>query len=744
MSHTGPQTSGMRDPSLRSQLAENVIRLERAELPVPAVVAVAAGAVAIVCSTLVALTHGWDYRLAVLFGALIAVACASFGRRCLPAADAAGRLSLEFEAGYAAVLFCVYAADWVDWRPLGLDDAIAGLAVGLVLLVAGPARRALRDATTAPREASFALQLIAVAPAVAAVLVLVFADGIGGPGQRAFFFAGLAASLVLAWLGTVFALRRGLYGSAFLLSALSGLALFGLLAAGNVPETYAVLFGALAAAWSLLLALYLRHDAGWRADTPPETLLVSLAVALIVSVLLGVQPVAWFAAAGALATWWWGYYRRGLPLFAGRAWTRGNARSTALWVVHFGSSAVIAGACGLLFMAAATNLTGPMLLAVIGETGLYRVSDLTFSEALLADQYLWRDEPASARLVAAASPERLVRLMRTEHDRWSGAAPAAYLRAREERRPEGVGLAFDEDRADGYRVAYAYPGSPGRAAGIRRGDVIVTIDGTAFSAHEANGAALHLYRPDRPVRLGLERPDAAPREVTITSARYERPSVSMAKIIPWAGRRVGYILLHDFDRSATLGFVNAAARLREQGIDDLVLDLRMNPGGSVVVSRDIASAIGGSRLDGATFQRLVHNERYRDSDKDYAFRAPERGVLALPRLFVITSGDTCSASEAVINGLAPFIEVITIGSTTCGKPVGMTVVEYGDRAYWVITFEVRNARGEGGYYGGLRPTCPAEDDFAHELGDPEEASLKAALQYLRDGRCPDRPARAPA
>jgi len=96
-------------------------------------------------------------------------------------------------------------------------------------------------------------------------------------------------------------------------------------------------------------------------------------------------------------------------------------------------------------------------------------------------------------------------------------------------------------------------------------------------------------------------------------------------------------------------------------------------------------------------------------------------------------------SEALINGLAPHITVITVGTTTCGKPVGMTVVEYGSRSYWVITFRVLNSRGEGDYFAGLRPTCAAEDDFAHDLGDPEEASLKTALHYVREGRCPDKP-----
>ncbi|MET0681656.1 MAG: peptidase S41, partial [Burkholderiales bacterium] len=73
---------------------------------------------------------------------------------------------------------------------------------------------------------------------------------------------------------------------------------------------------------------------------------------------------------------------------------------------------------------------------------------------------------------------------------------------------------------------------------------------------------------------------------------------------------------------------------------------------------------------------------------------------------------------------------------TCGKPVGFQVVKYGEMCYWVVTFKDLNARGEGDYYAGLAPTCAAADDLTRGLGDPEEASLKTTLHYVRFGRCP--------
>jgi C-terminal processing protease CtpA/Prc len=243
-------------------------------------------------------------------------------------------------------------------------------------------------------------------------------------------------------------------------------------------------------------------------------------------------------------------------------------------------------------------------------------------------------------------------------------------------------------------------------------------------------------RPGDAVRLELAATDGTVREVTVKQARYGISSVAAAAVVKAGGRRVGYVALRHFSATTRPEFESAALRLRDLGVDDLVLDLRMNGGGSLHAAGQVASAIAGRRVDGRTFLRMVHNERHRDSDQEQVFSAPAWGGLGLARLVVITSSETCSASEALVQGLAPYIEVVTIGGTTCGKPVGFQVVRYGDMSYWVVTFKDLNARGEGDYYAGLAPTCAVADEVAHPLGDPADASFKAALHYIRSGRCP--------
>ncbi len=115
--------------------------------------------------------------------------------------------------------------------------------------------------------------------------------------------------------------------------------------------------------------------------------------------------------------------------------------------------------------------------------------------------------------------------------------------------------------------------------------------------------------------------------------------------------------------------------------------------------------------------------------------------LGLSRVFVLTGPGTCSASEAVLNGLAGIgVQVFQIGSTTCGKPYGFYAFDNCGTTYFAIQFKGVNAKGFGDYAdgfvpGGTFPGCAVADDFTRALGDPLEARLAAALRYRDAGTC---------
>jgi hypothetical protein len=126
-------------------------------------------------------------------------------------------------------------------------------------------------------------------------------------------------------------------------------------------------------------------------------------------------------------------------------------------------------------------------------------------------------------------------------------------------------------------------------------------------------------------------------------------------------------------------------------------------------------------------------------------------TLNLPRVFLLTGPDTCSASEAIINGLRGVnVEVIQIGSTTCGKPYGFYPADNCSTTYFSIQFRGVNDMNFGDYSDGFSPQntvavaggtplgvalpgCSVADDFTHQLGDPAEARLAEALSYRQNG-----------
>jgi hypothetical protein len=120
-------------------------------------------------------------------------------------------------------------------------------------------------------------------------------------------------------------------------------------------------------------------------------------------------------------------------------------------------------------------------------------------------------------------------------------------------------------------------------------------------------------------------------------------------------------------------------------------------------------------------------------------------TLNLSRVYVLVGAGTCSASEAVVNGLRGVgVQVNLIGATTCGKPYGFYPQDNCGTTYFSIQFAGVNQLGQGDYADGMAPTCAATDDFSHALGDPSEGRLAAALSYRATGVCAPLMARAQA
>ena len=151
----------------------------------------------------------------------------------------------------------------------------------------------------------------------------------------------------------------------------------------------------------------------------------------------------------------------------------------------------------------------------------------------------------------------------------------------------------------------------------------------------------------------------------------------------------------------------------------------------VVTSRNL------DRTAGRMFAYLRFNDKQIANNVRVGYNEAESQPLpeGLPRVIVIGSGSTASASELFINGLRPFVDVVLIGETTYGKPYGFVPRSDCGTIYNAVQFEILNADGVGGYTDGLAPACQVADDLDRQLGDPVERRTRVALDYVVTGRC---------
>ena len=268
-----------------------------------------------------------------------------------------------------------------------------------------------------------------------------------------------------------------------------------------------------------------------------------------------------------------------------------------------------------------------------------------------------------------------------------------------------------------------------------RGDQILEINGEAVTESLLSQASNNLNTPTTFTVLR----NGTHLDVTVTPGEYIF-NVSLGKIITQGTQKVGYLRYDSFTESSVAEFESIFTLFHNEDIDELVIDLRYNGGGSVV----IASALLDNVTNAYASQRQMYldwNANYQQYNSSYTFEDADMqdgNELNMKRVFFLTTKGSASASEAVINALVPYLgdnNIINIGNFTRGKPVGMTGRVYSTNYYFLINFFVKNNAGDTTSFEGISPTCLAEDDITHIMGDENETMLKTALHYIETGLC---------
>jgi carboxyl-terminal processing protease len=318
----------------------------------------------------------------------------------------------------------------------------------------------------------------------------------------------------------------------------------------------------------------------------------------------------------------------------------------------------------------------------------------------------------------------------------------------------GVRLATDV-AARRVLISEAFEGAPALAAGIDRGTEIIAIGTSAADlrtvssiiATEGAAGVTNALGPSTPgVTRLLRITDAAgTRDVSVTKAEYELLPVSTrygARIINDGGRQVGYLNLRTFISTADPALRNAFASFRAQGVTELIIDLRYNGGGLVSIAELMGDLMGANRTTSEVFSITAFRPSKAQYNETRNF-APQPQSVAPTRVAFIGTGASASASELVINAFIPYLQSrgALIGTNTYGKPVGQVGLDRAacDDRIRVVAFATQNRDGQGNYFNGLAPimpaTCEAPDDVTRPLGDPAEASVARALDFLAQRPC---------
>jgi C-terminal processing protease CtpA/Prc len=297
-------------------------------------------------------------------------------------------------------------------------------------------------------------------------------------------------------------------------------------------------------------------------------------------------------------------------------------------------------------------------------------------------------------------------------------------------------------------IAYVLKGSPAEKNGLKRGDIILSVDDKTVTSSNYSTAL-----QNQTLKLGLGAYNnkvfsSTGKTVTVTKVELQTNPILQDTVINWAGKKVGYFaylqFLSSFDDSLRAVF----GRFRDKGVNELVIDLRYN-GGGYVSSSDLLTNLMvkdlASKVDKVMNKRLYNDAYTKEVIKQYGasalvtnFKMESSNIGSLSRVFFLTSTGTASASELIINNLKPFMNVILIGEHTYGKNVGsFTITDNAKRWNYglqPITFKILNALDQSDYgtVNGFLPDYAVTDDVLPYklLGDPTETYLNKALSII--------------
>lgn len=310
------------------------------------------------------------------------------------------------------------------------------------------------------------------------------------------------------------------------------------------------------------------------------------------------------------------------------------------------------------------------------------------------------------------------------------------------------------------QVLYVKDNSAAASAGLKRGDVVTAINGTTITTDNYQDLLPKLSANHTLTYRALNVDSQAfgtPSTLSLVPTEYAEDPNFLNKVVTYGDRKIGYYVYNLFSegpdsnsKTYTTEMESIFSSFQSQGITDLVLDLRFNSGGAETAAQNLASLIVKNVTASTVFVQHDYNSKVTADIK--ANPNLGEGFLTVPflvksqnvgsqlrdgRVYILTGSRTASASELIINGLKPYMDVFLIGNTTVGKNVGsISIYDDSDtQNTWglqPIVVRLSNSQGQSDYSSGFTPQIINADNslYLYPIGDSRETLLNIALQQI--------------
>jgi len=356
-----------------------------------------------------------------------------------------------------------------------------------------------------------------------------------------------------------------------------------------------------------------------------------------------------------------------------------------------------------------------------------------FTADTFNDLYLWYESMPAVDLTTIKTPDDYINKVRYIKDRWSFTmtyTDMVSLLDNGETTGWGAGLGFDD--LDLLRILFVYDNSAMGKAGVKRGWQIKAMNGktvAAMSDAEVNSALNNASNS-----FVFIKTDGSETTLQMTQGAIIINSVQYSNIFTKGAKKIGYFVFSDFLGSSVKELNAVFDDFSSKGVTDLILDLRYNGGGTLDCADSLVAMLAGKPNKDKVYNTLTYNNKHVRMGYQSIIGLKSNSIQ-LDKLVVITTSSTASASELVISGLKPYMNMKLIGSTTHGKPVGMNIE--GDTklniAVAPICFRNVNSQGYSDYFDGIPVDFAVKDNVTQDWGNTADACLNAALNYISLG-----------